>query len=32
MADAPIDYDFKTIQQIAACGYEAIERKGKGTQ
>jgi serine/threonine protein kinase len=25
------DLDLKTMQQVAACGYEPIERKGKGT-
>lgn len=31
MADRAIDYDLKTIQQVTACGYEAIQRKGRGT-
>lgn len=31
MADTPVDLDFKTMQQVAACGYEAIRRKGRGT-
>jgi serine/threonine protein kinase len=31
MADTQIDYDLKTMQQAAACGYEAIQRKGRGT-
>lgn len=31
MADTQIDYDLKTMQQAEACGYEAIQRKGRGT-
>lgn len=31
VVDTPIDYDLKTIQQVAACGFEAIQRKGRGT-
>ena len=31
MADTTIDYDLKTMQQVEACGYEAIQRKGQGT-
>jgi serine/threonine protein kinase len=27
----PIDYDFKTMQQVEACGYEPIQKKGQGT-
>jgi len=31
MADTEIDYDLKTMQQVATCGYEPIQRKGSGT-
>src|SRR3989304_6822237 len=31
MAATAIDYDEKTMRQIAACGFEPIERKGKGS-
>lgn len=31
MAGLQIDYDLKTMQQVEACGYEAIQRKGRGT-
>ena len=31
MVDTQMDYDLKTIQQASACGYEPIERKGRGT-
>jgi cyclin-dependent kinase len=31
MAGRAEDYDFKTMQQVAACGYEPIERKGAGS-
>lgn len=31
MGDTTVDLDFKTMQQVAACGYEPIERKGRGT-
>lgn len=27
----PEDLDLKTMQQVEACGYEAIQRKGRGT-
>ena len=30
MGDTTVDLDLKTMQQVAACGYEPIERKGKG--
>ena len=31
MAGAKIDYDLETMQQAEACGYEPIQRKGRGT-
>ena len=31
MSEAQIDYDLKTMQQAEACGFEAIQRKGRGT-
>lgn len=31
MADTAEDYDLKTMQQVAACGYEPIQRKDRGT-
>lgn len=30
MADTQVNLDFKTMQQVEACGYEAIQRKGSG--
>lgn len=30
MGDADINYDLKTKQQVEACGYEAIQQKGRG--
>lgn len=31
MTDNTVDTDLKTMQQITACGYDPIERKGHGT-
>lgn len=31
MVDTVIDNDLKTMQQVAECGYEPIERKGQGS-
>lgn len=31
MVNTTVDLDLKTMQQVAACGYEPIERKGRGT-
>lgn len=31
MTDEAIDYDLKTLKQVDACGYEAIQRKGQGS-
>lgn len=31
MDTPPIDPDFKTLQQVQACGYEPIKRKGQGS-
>lgn len=30
MGDTEVDLDLKTMQQVEACGYEAIQRKGRG--
>lgn len=31
MTDAPVDFDLKTMQQVERCGYEPIQRKGRGS-